>query len=268
MEQVKRRLEIVKDDAAKLLTPAPKVALVAAAAHTIPRPLPAAQLPTIDEIHLAKQAARQQEIQESNVLVSTSVEKIKDDTLPPAERAKQLWGVVRGMTGKVVTAATVSTVRVVHDATSGYDQKSFLEDFGALVGPSALYLHSFAASVVHQGKSVKCTVHISTTHICIDGNGVRDLLPWTEVASVLPSVALPTTTAASLYIPVPDPRVKPTALQVFTSRRTVWQFEHVSSLLRHLATQPSHMALTMMYGEMDRAWRAAATVPLPNVSYN
>lgn len=268
MQQLKQKLEHVKEDASKLISSTPKGPLVPPVAASIPRPRPPAQLPTADELHLTKQAQRVQEVQRHDEEINSSMGKLKDSTQAPQERAKQLWGVLRGGVGKTIASAAAGASRVVYDTSSNYDQNSFREAFGPLTGPSTQYLNSFSCTVMHQQASLKCVVHVSSTHVCFDGTGLLDVLPLSDIASIIPSISLRTTTEP-LFYPVPDPRVKPTALQIFTTKNTVIQLSSITYLVRHLATQSTGAAaFNLLYAEVDRAWRLVSQVPQPNVDYS
>lgn len=267
MESMKQTLERVRDDASKLLTPAPKGPLHANMVACIPRPRPAAQVPTSDDVHLAKQSDRQQEIQKHSDQVTDSFVKLRDDKLPPAERAKQLWGVLRGVTGKAAAAAASTTSKVVHDANQRLDQKAFQDEFGAIVGSSGMLLHSFSVSVLHAGKPIKCTLHVTSTHLCLEGGPVKDFLPLGAIASLIPCVALPTSEGSLYFVAVPDPRVRPTSMQIYTAQKYVWELASIGHTLRHAPTDMKLDPLQLLYGELDRAWRSSVTVPLSNISY-
>lgn len=266
MDRVKGALDSVKADAARLVSPPPKRPLVPrAAAHGIPRPRPAAHLQTSDETHAAQLVERQKEIQKNDAVVQTSVLKLKDGALPPGERAKQLWGVVRGFAGVAVNSAVSGTSRVLHDTSSQIDQREFESQFH--LGPEARYLNSFTCAIADAGVPVKCTLYISSTHVCVSAScGIHDTLPLQQIASIVPCVSLATTDQPLLF-PLPDPRVKPDSLQIFTTSQTVWEISLVSHSVRHLTTPSSLGAVGLLYAELDKAWRAAAQVPNPSVTY-
>lgn len=267
MDVVKSTLVKVKEDAEKILTAAPKVALRPNLTAGIPRPRPPAQAPTADDVRLAKQSSMQQEIQKHSEQVSDSFGKLRDDALPPTERAKQLWGVVRGMTSKVASTAVSKTSQVVHETNYKLDQKSFLDEFGSIVGSAGILLHSFNVQIIHDGVPVKCTLFVTATHVCLHGGPVKDFLPLGAIASIIPCVSLPTCEGSRYFVAVPDPRVRPTSLQLYTTQRHVWEITSISHTVRHIATDMSLDPFQLLYGELDRAWRAAVTVPLPNVTY-
>eukprot|EP00331_Platyophrya_macrostoma_P003055 CAMPEP_0176410086 /NCGR_PEP_ID=MMETSP0127-20121128/2860_1 /TAXON_ID=938130 /ORGANISM="Platyophrya macrostoma, Strain WH" /LENGTH=268 /DNA_ID=CAMNT_0017789541 /DNA_START=41 /DNA_END=847 /DNA_ORIENTATION=- len=268
MDVVKNTLGKVKEDAEKLLAPQPKVALRPNLSVGIPRPRAPVQSPTADDLRLAKQSNIQQDIQKHSELVSDSMDKLRNDGLPPTERAKQLWGVVRGMTGKVTSTAASKTTQVVHEANYKLDQKAFLDEFGSIVGSGGVLLHRFSAQIVHDGTPISVTLYVTATHLCVEGGPVKDFLPLGAIASMVPCVALPTVEGSRYFVAVPDPRVKPTALQVYTTQRHVWEITAIRHTVRHVATDMHLDAFQLLYVELDRAWRAAVTVPLTNVTYS
>ena len=247
---------------------APKEPLAFPTAIGIPHPRQPVQGQTDDELHLRKQAARAQEAVAHNEEMNTSLANVRNSELAAGERAKQLWGVVRGFTGKQVSLAAAGTNRAIREVSISQDHNAFVKDFAPLVGSSATYVNTFLCAVISGIIPRRVTLHVCSTHLCFDGPSIREVIALTDVASIIPSVVLPTQTDPPMFIPVPDVRVKPNAVQVFLRDKRVLQLSSFSKSVRQLVSHESEVtSLDLFYTEVDKSWRNVVRVPLEGVDY-
>lgn len=247
---------------------APKEPLALPTIAAIPHPRQPVQTQTDDELHLRKQAARAQEAVARSEEMNASLANVRNAELAATERAKELWGVVRGFTGKQVSLAAAGTNRTIREVSISQDHAAFVKDFAPLVGSGATYINTFLCSVISGVIPRRVTLHVCSTHICFEGPSVREVFALTDVASVVPSVMLPTQMDPPLFIPVPDVRVKPTAVQVFLRDKRVLQLSNFSKSVRQLVVHESQVSsLDLFYAELDKSWRSVVRVPLEGVDY-
>lgn len=103
--------------------------------------------------------------------------------------------------------------------------------------------------------------------------GIKQVIPLSEVACVLPSVTLDTVgNLPPFFLPLPAETVQATALQVYaTSGNKLYQFLAFDSLISRASGKLSDTvkgtALDRAYNYLDHAWRESAEVPLKNVEY-
>lgn len=103
--------------------------------------------------------------------------------------------------------------------------------------------------------------------------GIKQVIPLTEVACVLPSVTLDTIgQLPPFFLPLPAETVQATALQVYsTNGNRLFQFLCFDSLISRasgrLSDSVKGTALDRAYNYLDHAWRESVEVPLKNVEY-
>lgn len=117
--------------------------------------------------------------------------------------------------------------------------------------------------------------------------GIRQIIPLASIASIVPSVALPTrgggssnstdcngngNGAAPYFLPCPADYVVPTALQIFDKdSQKLYQFLQFGSMIDKAGAAVSSLVrgtpLDRALNYLDHAWREAVTVPLQGVDY-
>eukprot|EP00388_Colpodella_angusta_P009286 GDKJ01024798.1.p1 GENE.GDKJ01024798.1~~GDKJ01024798.1.p1 ORF type:complete len:166 (+),score=2.79 GDKJ01024798.1:47-499(+) len=139
------------------------------------------------------------------------------------------------------------------------DLSQFLEEFGDLVrtGTTAL-LTCHEGYVMSEGEPQLVDLFVTTTHLCVSGRAVRETIPYKEIASIYPSVCLATTELTPYFQHLPDPRVKVTAVQVYSTNMQVYQFLNFAHSARHLAGNSSLVDIdptNLFYAALDHSWR-------------
>jgi hypothetical protein len=103
--------------------------------------------------------------------------------------------------------------------------------------------------------------------------GIKQVIPLSEVACVLPSVTLETVgNLPPFFLPLPAETVQATALQVYsTNGNKLFQFLDFDSLISRasgrLSDSVKGTALDRAFNYLDHAWRESVEVPLKNVEY-
>jgi hypothetical protein len=126
---------------------------------------------------------------------------------------------------------------------------------------------------MHQGTQVAGHLHITRFNVCFSSDQLKEIIPYTELASVQRSVALETIDQGPpFFMIVPAPNVVPNCLQIFTVRQQLFQFLDFTATIASKAGSVMSSALKgtpleRAYNFLDHAWRAAVTVPLQGVNY-
>ncbi|KPA75462.1 putative mitochondrial hypothetical protein [Leptomonas pyrrhocoris] len=103
--------------------------------------------------------------------------------------------------------------------------------------------------------------------------GIKQVIPLSQVACVLPSVVLDTVgNLPPFFLPLPAETVQATALQVYvTSENRLFQFLCFDSLISRasgkLSDSVKGTALDRAFNYLDHAWRESVEVPLKDVEY-
>lgn len=103
--------------------------------------------------------------------------------------------------------------------------------------------------------------------------GIKQVIPLSSVACVLPSVTLDTVgRLPPFFLPLPAETVQATALQVYvTAGNKLYQFLAFDSLISRASGRLSDTvkgtALDRAYNYLDHAWRETVEVPLKDVEY-
>lgn len=249
----------------------PKVAIVAMRIQTCPPyPSPAVTAPTPDEVHLLVQAQRAQKAAQFQDQMSQGKEEVKGSAGKGI--GARLWGVatvVKAFAQRTLVDAQTSTARSLRDVTINRDLHTFVREFPAIAELGATFMAAYECQVVHQGVPMDGKMFICSSHICFAGSVLCDVIPFTEVAALALSVWLPTKTGTPFLIGLPSARVKPTAIQVYTTHQLCYQFLGFSSGVLHRAADHSIAMepIDACYNVLDHTWRSAVTVPLLGVSY-
>lgn len=237
---------------------------------SIPPPHPAVALPTPDELHLMKQTAKAQAATAYNEELRSGAEDITGEGRQIGQRAVGLWKVVKGFTQRTVVEVSAGTTRVLRDHAVNQDLNDFVRDFPDIANSGAVHVSAHECVTSHLNLWESCTVHLTSTHICIVGAAFIDALPLTMVASVIPSVSLPTVDGAPLLVEIPDPRVVANGLQVYTTTKKCYLFAKFTANLRHKIADQTVKELSPLmqfYSALDRAWRTEQRVPVAGVEY-
>ncbi|RNF15520.1 uncharacterized protein Tco025E_05491 [Trypanosoma conorhini] len=197
--------------------------------------------------------------------------------------------------GTEVSTATESAVRQMG---RHFNVDRFKSSFPELSAMGEVLLADYDCAAMHAGLRVKGHMHITKNYLCFsaqtssmfaqattamlkeialasDGNtpaGIRQVIPLTEVACILLSVALETVDQGPpFFLPIPVPTVRPTSLQIYTTKQQLFQFLAFESIAATAGAALSEAVkgrpIDRAYNYLDHAWRAATAVPLPGVNY-
>ena len=126
---------------------------------------------------------------------------------------------------------------------------------------------------MHSGQKIDGTLFVSTTHVAFASKvGVREEIPYPEISSVQPSLALPTSRAGDgkedsppYIMPVPDTNVLGDCIQIFANTGALYQFllfdDRVINAAKHTTSSISGSAYERAYNWLDHMWRSATPVP-------
>ena len=131
----------------------------------------------------------------------------------------------------------------------------------------------YACKVMHQGMQVSGNLQITNRNVCFVSDGLKDIIPFTEIASIQRSLALETVDNGPPFImAIPAPHVLPDTLQLYTVRQALFQFLGFQSVVGSAGSVVSSSikgrTIDRAYNFMDHAWRAATPVPLPGIQYS
>ena len=175
------------------------------------------------------------------------------------DRAAGALTAAKGFAEKTFGEAKVYTAKSIREASFNRDLSLFLEEFGELVrtGPTAL-LSCHEGYVMSEGEPSLVDVFVTSSHLCISGRALREAIPLRDIHAIYPSVELATTSLTPYFMHLPDPEVRPTAVQIYTSGGNVYQLLRFAQSVRHAAANTSvnnYTAALTFYAALDDAWR-------------
>ncbi|KAG5511622.1 hypothetical protein JKF63_07218 [Porcisia hertigi] len=210
---------------------------------------------------------------------------------------------------KGATDVSTRTEAQVHQLEHQHDCDRFRTHFRELAEQGEVLLADYVCKAMHGGHQVKGHLQITRNYMCFFAEtssaiakttdaimdafaaarqaasanasaqqeqqqrlvGIKQVVPLSCIASIQPSVVLETVAGqAPFFMLSPAPTVSPTALQVYTTDKKIYQFLKFDSLMSRATGALSDVkgtALDGAYCYLDRAWRDAVTVPLSNVEY-
>eukprot|EP01065_Artemidia_motanka_P025879 TRINITY_DN3081_c0_g2_i1.p1 TRINITY_DN3081_c0_g2~~TRINITY_DN3081_c0_g2_i1.p1 ORF type:complete len:323 (+),score=110.50 TRINITY_DN3081_c0_g2_i1:74-970(+) len=189
---------------------------------------------------------------------------------------------------EAATKMHMGTEATLREKVAEQEQKSFVANFGAVAAgttPPQQLICSYSAKGLHQGATVQGEVYLCSTHLCFAAEKplIREAIPLPQIASLQPSVVLPTSASGCGFqggcledgppfiIPVPAPAVVPTCVQVFTVDGRIVQFlkfdNKKTAVAASLTDSVTGNAFGRFYNDLDHAWRKATPVPVPGVRY-
>jgi hypothetical protein len=265
------KFHAAKESVAKAMEPPLKLPIVPARyPGPIPKPCKTA-VPTADEIHLSVQAARSEQAQKLSDDVDKGIAAVKDPNQKPTERLGGVLEIVRGSTLKAAVLVASTSTSLVRSHSNNVDVQQFAAEFGSIVDQfNCAHLSAHDCDVVSAGKTYPCVLHVTSSHLCLVGKEVKDIIPLNQIASLQPCVLLPTEDHSLLFFSVPDPSVRPDAVEVCTTQKTRFQFMSFSDSLRRKVANSNVVrasAAELFIASLDRAWRGAVRVPLDGVEY-
>eukprot|EP01063_Lacrimia_lanifica_P039414 TRINITY_DN8654_c0_g1_i1.p1 TRINITY_DN8654_c0_g1~~TRINITY_DN8654_c0_g1_i1.p1 ORF type:complete len:278 (+),score=101.35 TRINITY_DN8654_c0_g1_i1:57-890(+) len=149
------------------------------------------------------------------------------------------------------------------------NQKSFQKEF-AVTAATSKYISCFDCFALHSGQKVEGTLYICDKAVCFASKqGIRDEIRLTDIASIVPSVALPCSRAMDgredsppYVVPLPAPAVQGNCLQLFVSNGQLVQFLNFNTAsagryAQQLTGSVKKPAYDRCYNFLDHAWRAA-----------
>eukprot|EP00672_Neobodo_designis_P004151 CAMPEP_0174861474 /NCGR_PEP_ID=MMETSP1114-20130205/51718_1 /TAXON_ID=312471 /ORGANISM="Neobodo designis, Strain CCAP 1951/1" /LENGTH=235 /DNA_ID=CAMNT_0016096487 /DNA_START=50 /DNA_END=754 /DNA_ORIENTATION=+ len=109
------------------------------------------------------------------------------------------------------------------------DQDDYVAAFPKVSHSSGRLVAAYSCSVMHNGAAIGAALYITTSHLCVHAPSaaIKDVFPFSDVASWLPAVALPTDGGVPFFIPVPNSAVAPDAIELFTVQGHVVQVFNV-----------------------------------------
>lgn len=228
-------------------------------ALSLPPELPPCNLPPPPELHSKRLAEREQEAAEYVKEKNAGWDSLRGGPTSK-DRFFGVVSVVKGFAAHSMKEAQIATSNTMRSSSFSRDLSQFLEEFGDLVrtGTTAL-ITCHEGYVMSEGEPVLVDIFVTTTHLCISGRFLREAIPYREIASVYPSVHLATTELTPFFLHLPDPRVRPTAIQIYTTSMQVYQFLKFAHSARHLAGNSSLIDVdptTLFYAALDHSWRA------------
>lgn len=185
---------------------------------------------------------------------------------------------------KAATEAHASGEAALRKQMDERDHARFVEKFvdicSATTPPQQL-ISCNGCKAMHQGKSVPGEAFLCSTHLCFSGEmkteagvqPIKDAIPIQSIASLQPSVVLPTSASGRgdqsgcledgppFIIPVPAASVVPTCIQVFTVDGRIiqlYEFDNKAVKAGALVTSSiSGNAWGRFYNWLDHTWRTA-----------
>lgn len=150
--------------------------------------------------------------------------------------------------------------RTVLDISNSSDANKFATLFSSEVNKGAGISSAHRCAVISGGATVKGTLFVTTISMgfASEDGSLRDLVPFPDFASYLPSLDWPVADGPRVISGIPAPCVKPSALQVFTTKQQLFQFvefeEGVLETAAHGATFGN--SLSRAIASLDSCWRA------------
>lgn len=244
-----------------------------------PHPPGPTQFMTDAEVHLTRQNSRLQENQQLSNNIDQGMGDLTGSGKTAGTRAKGLWGVLANGVKKGIVEVQIGASSAVQSTTGSSQHSRFKSAFGHIVQQGGEFHSSSESHVVHQGVSTPCGVFITSTHLCVNGSGLNDAIPYKNIVSVVPCVSLPTTDLTPFLMPCPTNQVIPTGVEVFTRVQTMdggpgeclkYQFLGFSdSSVKQMvdSSTKTHGPCIKMLADLDKSWRACTQVPAPGVQY-
>eukprot|EP01062_Namystynia_karyoxenos_P025142 TRINITY_DN19866_c0_g1_i1.p1 TRINITY_DN19866_c0_g1~~TRINITY_DN19866_c0_g1_i1.p1 ORF type:complete len:318 (+),score=113.58 TRINITY_DN19866_c0_g1_i1:103-954(+) len=254
------------------------------------RPLPAPWPPVTDPTPQEQYERAQQESDERARSLSRSA----------AEQQREAGKQETGFFGKVgafakaagnqvqeaATRAHASTEASLRQQLADRDQKCFAQAFTDLgTSPQGQLVCAFSCKAMHQGMTVPGDVYLTATHVCFAAEKplIRDAIPLANIASLQPSVVLPTSASGCGFqggcvedgppyiIPCPGASVVPSCVQIFTTDGRIVQlltFDNKKTVVAsQLTSSVQGNAWGRFYNFLDHCWRKQTAVPVPGVQY-
>lgn len=243
---------------------------------------------------------------------NSTVEQLKEGAAEAAGALRSLVSQLSLSVEKVTNDMTVkahSQARAISQQ-QGYDRFMFYFGSELVAGQGEVLLADYSCSAMHNGTKVEGYLFITRNYLCFAAEfnsyltnaaeafkqavakdlrsslkdlqtaaaaprvvGVKQVIPLKNVASVVPSVVLPTVgNGAPYFLPLPADYVVPSALQVYEKEEhKLFQFLAFDSLTAKAGSALSGIVkgspLDRAYNYLDHAWREAVKVPLDGVDY-
>eukprot|EP01062_Namystynia_karyoxenos_P003754 TRINITY_DN11333_c0_g1_i3.p1 TRINITY_DN11333_c0_g1~~TRINITY_DN11333_c0_g1_i3.p1 ORF type:complete len:523 (+),score=88.88 TRINITY_DN11333_c0_g1_i3:102-1571(+) len=203
-----------------------------------------------------------------------------------------------------IARAHLGTERRVRDMLSARHAKLFAQRFPSLAQRLDNLVAAYSCKVFSSGATVCGDLYLTEGHLCFAatwaGNAllptakekasgllgsfsaaatapagappVRFFIQWRDVLSVRPAICLATADPLRPFVlPLPDPRVPPDVLQIFTRAGTVVELTGFGGLATSAAEKVTGSvqgdALGRCYRFIDSLWRARCTVPDPDYDW-
>ena len=216
-----------------------------------------------------------QELQRaSNSKVSGLDEKIeknikKTQSVGVVGKACGAAGVVWAAAEKTIVGATIAARGTVKAITERQQLTVFQQYFESIITQGAKLLSAHQCSAMHGGNAVHGTLFVTNHSICFVAPSIRDIIPLDDVLSYLPSIALPVNDAQSppFIVGVPSSLVLPTAVQIFTAKKQIFQFTNFEESNATLNVALKDRSIDRAINYVDHVWRERHAVPIAGVSY-
>lgn len=256
--------------------PAPKAPLITLRYNgPAPAPHPPCTDPTPEEEYQQseanRQAMQQQKVAQAHANANTQQEQQPSKGSSLLGSLAKVATVVATQVEKTASDLHAKSEREVRRMVAQKNFDRFLANFPELAGSDQLVC-DYSCRAMHQGQQVPGNLQVTSRHLLFCSDLNREILAWSEIASIQRSVALETLDNGPPFImPVPAPHVLPTCLQIFTVRGQVIQFLYFESTLLKAGSLFTNTLkgrpIDRAYNFVDHAWRAAVQVPLQGVQY-
>ncbi|EKG01863.1 hypothetical protein TCSYLVIO_007127 [Trypanosoma cruzi] len=274
----------------------------------VPKPLPPCTEPTPDEQYRQLMEEKKNEIGEREQRHAENTAGASGSNVDSSNvvglfsnAATKLRNVAQQVTLKIERASTEvssATGAAVRQVERQLNVDRFLNNFPELGAMGEILLADYACTAINGGQRVSGHMHITKNYLCFsapgssvinqlatavlkesgvgsDNNpvlGIRQIIPLTEIACILLSVALETVDhRPPFFLPLPAPYVRPTGLQIYTTKQQLFQFlafESIAAKAGSVFTDAvKGLPIQRAYNYLDHAWRASTSVPLPGVNY-
>jgi hypothetical protein len=233
----------------------------------IPYPHPPCLDPTPDEEYQQIEANRQAQQQQKDV-----AQKAKGSGGSAFGKIASLASNVAHVVEKAASDVHSSAEAKLRESVQKKNEERFQYNYPELVAQGDRLICDYTCKVMHQGTQVTGDLQITNRHLCFSSDTLKEVIPFTEVASVQRSLALATMDNGPPFImPVPAPNVLPDCLQVFSTKYQIFQFLKFESKAvaagQVLTNTVRGRPIDRAYNFLDHAWRAATQVPLPQAQY-
>eukprot|EP01059_Diplonema_ambulator_P006323 TRINITY_DN1605_c0_g1_i1.p1 TRINITY_DN1605_c0_g1~~TRINITY_DN1605_c0_g1_i1.p1 ORF type:complete len:284 (+),score=75.70 TRINITY_DN1605_c0_g1_i1:68-853(+) len=237
-----------------------------------PRPAPAVEEPTPDEYY--EHAVEEQKARSAQAQAEAT------KTQEEASKNKSMLGKLGGYTKSTLTQLGDAADKVhqsIESSARGQLISRHIQQFNTefpQLAESSKYICAYGCKVMHSGQKIEGTAFVCSTAVAFTSKlGIRDTIPLNEIASVIPSVALPTSRALNgkedsppYILPLPHPSVQGNCLQLFTTDSRIFQFlefdETLVAVSKQVTSTVTGTAYDRFYNFLDHAWRAFVQVPL------